>query len=176
MNQEDMQIIGTLALEKDTKRKGVFINTKSAIQYVVKSMMSDYKSDKLFTGYMNSFENDQKFDDEYRSDEERVEKFWDHIYDKLFIYNFKANDGEFERMTKVHLVNKPVKFNEDEYFKGVPVFSAATDEIVREWELESQWSLYRNYNTLDEFCDCIKAKQPLGSPMDTMQQRVSHHL
>lgn len=24
MNQEDMQIIGTLALEKDTKRKGVF--------------------------------------------------------------------------------------------------------------------------------------------------------
>ena len=71
MNQEDMQIIGTLALEKDTKRKGVFINTKSAIQYVVKSMMSDYKSDKLFTGYMNSFENDQKFDDEYRSDEER---------------------------------------------------------------------------------------------------------
>lgn len=104
MNQEDMQIIGTLALEKDTKRKGVFINTKSAIQYVVKSMMSDYKSDKLFTGYMNSFENDQKFDDEYRSDEERVEKFWDHIYDKLFIYNFKANDGEFERMTKVHLV------------------------------------------------------------------------
>lgn len=81
MNQEDMQIIGTLALEKDTKRKGVFINTKSAIQYVVKSMMSDYKSDKLFTGYMNSFENDQKFDDEYRSDEERVEKFWDHIYD-----------------------------------------------------------------------------------------------
>lgn len=163
MNQEDMQIIGTLALEKDTKRKGVFINTKSAIQYVVKSMMSDYKSDKLFTGYMNSFENDQKFDDEYRSDEERVEKFWDHIYDKLFIYNFKANDGEFERMTKVHLVNKPVKFNEDEYFKGVPVFSAATDEIVREWELESQWSLYRNYNTLDEFCDCIKAKQPLGS-------------
>ena len=23
--------------------------------------------------------------------------------------------------------------------------------------------LYRNYNTLDEFCDCIKAKQPLGS-------------
>ena len=72
MNQEDMQIIGTLALEKDTKRKGVFINTKSAIQYVVKSMMSDYKSDKLFTGYMNSFENDQKFDDEYRSDEERV--------------------------------------------------------------------------------------------------------
>ena len=63
MNQEDMQIIGTLALEKDTKRKGVFINTKSAIQYVVKSMMSDYKSDKLFTGYMNSFENDQKFDD-----------------------------------------------------------------------------------------------------------------
>lgn len=163
MNQEDMQIIGTLALEKDTKRKGVFINTKSAIQYVVKSMMSDYKSDKLFTGYMNSFENDQKFDDEYRSDEERVEKFWDYIYDKLFIYNFKANDGEFERMTKVHLVNKPVKFNEDEYFKGVPVFSAATDEIVREWELESQWSLYRNYNTLDEFCDCIKAKQPLGS-------------
>ena len=163
MNQEDMQIIGTLALEKDTKRKGVFINTKSAIQYVVKSMMSDYKSDKLFTGYMNSFENDQKFDDEYRSDEERVEKFWDHIYDELFIYNFKANDGEFERMTKVHLVNKPVKFNEDEYFKGVPVFSAATDEIVREWELESQWSLYRNYNTLDEFCDCIKAKQPLGS-------------
>lgn len=163
MNQEDMQIIGTLALEKDTKRKGVFINTKSAIQYVVKSMMSDYKSDKLFTGYMNSFENDQKFDDEYRSDEERVEKFWDHIYDKLFIYNFKANDGEFERMTKVHLVNKPVKFNEDEYFKGVPVFSADTDEIVREWELESQWSLYRNYNTLDEFCDCIKAKQPLGS-------------
>lgn len=66
-------------------------------------------------------------------------------------------------MTKVHLVNKPVKFNEDEYFKGVPVFSAATDEIVREWELENQWSLYRNYNTLDEFCDCIKAKQPLGS-------------
>ena len=45
MNQEDMQIIGTLALEKDTKRKGVFINTKSAIQNVVKSMMSDYKSD-----------------------------------------------------------------------------------------------------------------------------------
>lgn len=81
---------------------------------------------------------------------------------RLIRENEKTKQG-FERMTKVHLVNKPVKFNEDEYFKGVPVFSAATDEIVREWELESQWSLYRNYNTLDEFCDCIKAKQPLGS-------------
>lgn len=57
MNQEDMQIIGTLALEKDTKRKGVFINTKSAIQYVVKSMMSDYKSDKLFTGLCKGIRN-----------------------------------------------------------------------------------------------------------------------
>lgn len=70
---------------------------------------------------------------------------------------------DLEELNKKIYTNKPVKFNEDEYFKGVPVFSAATDEIVREWELESQWSLYRNYNTLDEFCDCIKAKQPLGS-------------
>lgn len=39
MNQEDMQIIGTLALEKDTKRKGVFINTKSANLRMIRNLM-----------------------------------------------------------------------------------------------------------------------------------------
>lgn len=163
-NQEDMQIIGILATEQDTNgKKSVFINARSAIQYIVKSMMSDYKSDKMFTGYMNSFETEQKFDDEYLPAEDREEKFWEHTYDKLFIYNYKVSDGDCERMTRVHIVNKPKKFNENDYFKGVPVFASARDEVVNEWELSSQWTLYRTYHTLDEFCDRIIAKQPLGS-------------
>lgn len=163
MNPGEKQLIGILASDDERGKSRVFINSNSAIQYVVKSLMSNADSSEYYTGYMSSFEQDVDFDNEYLPDFEREIKFRDCVSDKLFIYHHKQNDGQqFAKMNKVSVVQKPTGFNEFDFFKAVPVFAAADDETIMDWESFKRWKLYRDYNSLDGFYETIKAKKSVG--------------
>lgn len=164
MNSNERQLIGVIATDIEERGKNsVFINANSAIQYMVRSLMANTGSDGFFTGYLSSFQNDVDFDDEYLSDFERKVKFKESVSDKLFIFSYRTNEREFQKMSKVNLVDKPIGFKDSDHFNVVPVFSASDDELVNDWESYKRWKLYRDYRSLDEFYETIKAKKNVGS-------------
>ena len=163
MNPREKQLIGIIASENEANGKNsVFINSNSAIQYIVKSLMSNVGTNEFFTGYMSSFEEDVDFDDEYLSDFERENKFRESVSDKLFVYSYRPSDGQFVKMSKVSVVPKPTGFNESDFYNAVPVFAGANDETIIDWESFKRWKLYRDYNSLDDFYETIKAQKSVG--------------
>lgn len=165
MKPEERQLIGIIASEDDLGgRHSVFINSNSAIQYYVKPLMSSSSAHEIYTGYMSSFEEDEDFDDYYLPDTDRELKFMHSVDDKLFIFNYRPTDGEFVKMSRVNVVQKPIGFNpSDCLFNAVPVFGASDDETITEWEMFKRWKLYRDYKSLDAFYEAVKAQKSVGS-------------
>ena len=92
MDIQDREYIGVLAGEDEADgRENVFINTGLYIQYRVKSLLLPQESPKFVSGFINSFEDDYAVnDDEYSTDESRIENFKQEVKDKLFIYSYKV--------------------------------------------------------------------------------------
>lgn len=165
MNTFDRQLIGRLAEDGEADGKqNIFLNRGFYIQYMVKSLQLPQEPYPFLTGYMDSFEDDCGIsDDEYLSEEIRIENFRDGVADKLFIFSYKFRNNEFPKLSKAYLVDKPGSFDKNTLFYTVPVFASANDEIIKDWEDENRWKLYRDYNTLEEFIDFIKSKKSMGS-------------
>ena len=136
MKAEERQMIGIIASEDDLGgKRSVFINSNSAIQYSVKSLMANSNSHDVYTGYMSSFEEDVDFDDDYLPNDEREMKFLENVENKLFVFSYRQSENDFYKMNKVNVVDKPIGFNsEDCRFYSVPVFSSSDDEMVTDWE------------------------------------------
>lgn len=166
MNSLDKQYIGVLAEDGEADGKqNVFLNRGSYVQYMVKSLQLPPESFTFLTGYMDSFEDDCGIsDDEYLPEEIRIENFRNNVENKLFIFSYRfGNSNEFPKLSKVYLVDKPGSFDRNTSFYAVPVFASANDIMIKEWEDENRWKLYRDYNTLEEFIDFIKYKKSMGS-------------
>ena len=149
MDMQDRQYIGILASNEEADRRdNVFINKGSYIQYRVKSLLLPQESPNFVSGFISSFEDDLEVnDDEYSSDDERIDNFKEAVGDKLFIYSYKVNEGGHANLVsrKTNLVKRPVKFTNSTYFYAVPVFSSKDNELSYEWEQEKSWRLFREY-------------------------------
>jgi hypothetical protein len=167
MGLVDRQYIGVLADSGEANGKeNVFLNKGLYIQYMVKSLLLPEEAEKFYTGYINSFEyDDEVTDDEYLDEYLRIENFRNAVKDKLFLFSCRPSTslGEFQKIGKVNLIDKPVGFNNGTDFYTVPTFANADDEMIREWEDEKRWRLYREYNSLESFIEYIKSKKPVGS-------------
>ena len=165
MKAEERQMIGIIASEDDLGgKRSVFINSNSAIQYSVKSLMANSNSHDVYTGYMSSFEEDVDFDDDYLPNDEREMKFLENVENKLFVFSYRQSENDFYKMNKVNVVDKPIGFNsEDCRFYSVPVFSSSDDEMVTDWESYKHWNLFRDYKSLDKFYETVRDKRPVGS-------------
>lgn len=165
MKAEERQMIGIIASEDDLGgKRSVFINSNSAIQYSVKSLMANSNSHDVYTGYMSSFEEDVDFDDDYLPNDEREMKFLENVENKLFVFSYRQYENDFYKMNKVNVVDKPIGFNsEDCRFYSVPVFSSSDDEMVTDWESYKHWNLFRDYKSLDKFYETVRDKRPVGS-------------
>lgn len=164
MDPSERQIIGILAdnLEANGKQN-VFINRSSAIQYMVKPLMLPLESTDYFTGYISSFEDDVDYDDDYLSDDERIEKFTSNVEDMLFLYSYRPNyEDKFSKMQRVNLVPKPNAFDNDTRFYAIPVFATANDSLINDWENEHRWKLYRDYKDFNEFYTLVKSGKSVG--------------
>lgn len=167
MDMQDRQYIGNLASNEEADgRNNVFINKGSYIQYRVKSLLLPQESPNFVYGFISSFEDDfEIIDDEYSSENERIENFKETVEDKLFIYSYKINEGRHASLVsrKTNLVKKPLKFTNNTYFYAIPVFCSKDNEFSREWELEKSWKLFREYKNKEEFINCLKNKSSVGS-------------
>ncbi len=167
MDIQDRQYIGILASNEEADRRdNVFINKGSYIQYRVKSLLLPQESPNFVSGFISSFEDDLEVnDDEYSSEDERIDNFKEAVKDKLFIYSYKVNEGGHANLVsrKTNLVKKPIKLSTNTYFYAVPVFSSKDNELSGEWELEKGWRLFREYKNKEEFIDFLKNKKSVGS-------------
>lgn len=120
MEIQDRQYIGILASNEEVDgRNNVFINKGSYIQYRVKSLLLPQESANFASGFISSFEDDLEInDDEYSTEEERVENFENAVKDQLFIYSYKVNDAGHANLSakKTNLVKKPSKFSNETFF------------------------------------------------------------
>ena len=109
MDMQNREYIGVLADEDEADgRDNVFINKGSYIQYRVKSLLLPQESPTFVSGFISSFEDDYAInDDEYSTEESRIENFKQEVEDKLFIYSYKVNEGGHANMLsrKTNLVN-----------------------------------------------------------------------
>lgn len=166
MNIQDRQYIGILASNDEVGgRDNVFINKGSYIQYKVKSLLLPQESPNIMSGFISSFEDDNEInDDEYSSEEDRINNFEETVKDKLFVYSYRVNGEGHANLVngKTNLVKCPEKITRDTYFYAVPVFSSKNNDDSREWELERKWSLFREYESKEEFIELLKNKKPVG--------------
>lgn len=164
---QDRQYIGILAsVDESYGRDNVFINKGSYIQYRVKSLLLPQESPNFLSGFISSFEDDSEInDDEYSSEEERINNFEETVKDKLFVYSYRVNEEGHANLgnRKTSLVKRPEKITRDTYFYAVPVFCSKNNDTSREWELERKWSLFREYENKEEFIEFLKNKKPVGS-------------
>ncbi|MGN0323208.1 MAG: McrB family protein [Oliverpabstia sp.] len=167
MDIQDRQHIGILAsIDEAGGRDTVFINKGSYIQYRVKSLLLPQESPNFMSGFISSFEDDSEInDDEYSSEEERINNFEEAVKDKLFVYSYRVNGEGHANLGngKTNLVKRPEKVTRDTYFYAVPVFSSKNNDTSREWELERKWSLFREYESKEEFIQFLKNKKSVGS-------------
>lgn len=167
MDIQDRQYIGILAsVDESYGRDNVFINKGSYIQYRVKSLLLPQESPDFLSGFISSFEDDSEInDDEYSSEEERINNFEETVKDKLFVYSYRVNEEGHANLgnRKTSLVKRPEKITRDTYFYAVPVFCSKNNDTSREWELERKWSLFREYENKEEFIEFLKNKKPVGS-------------
>ena len=84
MEIQDRQYIGILAsVDEADGRDNIFINKGSYIQY----LLLPQESPNFMFGFISSFEDDSEIgDDEYLSEEERINNFEEVVKDKLFIH------------------------------------------------------------------------------------------
>lgn len=167
MDIQDRQYIGILAsVDESDGRDNVFINKGSYIQYRVKSLLLPQESPNFLSGFISSFEDDSEInDDEYSSEEERINNFEEAVQDKMFVYSYRVNEEGHANLgnRKTSLVKRPEKITRDTYFYAVPVFCSKNNDTSREWELERKWSLFREYENKEEFIEFLKNKKPVGS-------------
>lgn len=167
MDIQDRQYIGILASNEEADgRDNVFINKGSYIQYRVKSLLLPQESSNFVSGFISSFEDDLEInDDEYSSEDDRIENFKEVVQDKLFIYSYKVNEGGHASLSsrKANLVKKPLRFTDDTYFYAIPVFCSKDNEVSGEWESEKNWKLFREYKNKEQFIDFLKNKKSVGS-------------
>lgn len=167
MDMQDREYIGILADEDEADgRDNVFINKGSYIQYRVKSLLLPQESPTFVSGFISSFEDDYAIsDDEYSSEESRIDNFKQEVRDKLFIYSYKINEGGHANMLsrKTNLVRKPPKFENNAKYYAVPVFCSKNNKEVSEWASDRNWKLFREYENKEEFIETLKNKKSVGS-------------
>lgn len=163
MSSMDRQYIGILASDGIDKEE-VFINKAKYIQYMIKNLLLPVESDIVFTGYLDSFEEEIDFeDDEYSNDSERTEHFKKYVGNHLFIFSKrKGSNGEYPKLYKASLIDFPSEFNEETRFYSIPVFCSGKDKFVEDWENDKNYYLYRQYFSREEFLKLIDNKKAVG--------------
>lgn len=166
MEAQYRQYIGKLADSSEgDNRYNIFINKSDAIQYRVSPLILPEEQGDVF-GFMNSFADEIELaEDENTLEDHREDEFYNHVYNKLFIYCKKKDDNGYVNMVagKTNLVNKPPKFEEDTKFYVIPTFCSKNNQDVVLWQEEKNWKLFREYRDKEEFIEFLRRKESVGS-------------
>lgn len=159
-----IEMVGRLAKDDEIKRfeadarTAVFINNPGDIQYSVKSLSTQNDvAEEQFTGYISSIRNLDFVDDQYASDEERINKFSNHYKNTLFVFSHKMDTVGNIKIDMADIVARPSKVTDDSRFVAVPCFSAKSD-----CDEVNNMALFRKYETYDQFKQMLLDKKSIG--------------
>ncbi|MDO5292902.1 MAG: hypothetical protein Q4F05_09145 [bacterium] len=167
MNLEHKQYLGILASEREVQgspfREVALVNVNNEMQYTVKVLSKGDMPQQTFSGYINCFDEDSDIEENYYLDEEeRIDNFLSEVEDKLFVFSYMQKAQKFYNINEAQLIPKPTSFDRTSRFISIPVFCAKEDSAVRVWESNNAVSLFREYDSYDEFVERIAKEFHVG--------------
>lgn len=153
----NIEMIGRIAQDKEIPqveygfRRPIFINKSKDIQYNVKTLSTrNGVNDETFIGYISSIRNLEFVDDEYSTDEERIQAFSDFYTQRLFVFTYKVDAMGYKKVETADIVRYPQKVDKDSTFVAVPCFSGKSD-----LDSVNDFPLFKTYENFQDFREAI---------------------
>lgn len=161
----NIEMIGRLAQDNEIPqgkygvRNPVFINNSGDIQYNVKSLSTmNGINDEIFTGYTDSIQDLEFVDDEYDTEDHRIEAFTEYYANHhLFVFTHKTDAAGYKKVDSADIVRWPFKIDENSRFVAIPCFCGKS-----KCDSVGGYFLYKGYEDYDEFLEFIKEGKAIG--------------
>lgn len=160
----NIEMIGRVAQDSEIPqgeyggRRAIFINKSKDIQYNIKTLSSrNGVSEETFIGYISSIRNLEFVDDEYGTDEDRIQAFSDFYMQRLFVFTYKVDAMGYKKVETADIVRRPQKVDKDSRFVAVPCFSGKSD-----CDSVYDFPLFKSYDSFQEFWQAIIDGKSVG--------------
>lgn len=153
----NIEMIGRVAQDSEIPqgeyggRRAIFINKSKDIQYNIKTLSTrNGVSEETFIGYISSIRNLEFVDDEYSTDEDRIQAFADFYMQRLFVFTYKVDAMGYKKVETADIVRRPQKIDKDSRFVAIPCFSAKSN-----CDSVNDFPLFKSYDNFQEFWQAI---------------------
>lgn len=160
----NIEMIGRVAQDSEIPqgeyggRRAIFINKSKDIQYNIKTLSSrNGVSEETFIGYISSIRNLEFVDDEYDTDEDRIQAFADFYMQRLFVFTYKVDAMGYKKVETADIVRRPQKVDKDSRFVAIPCFSGKSD-----CDSVYDFPLFKSYDSFQEFWQAIIDGKSVG--------------
>lgn len=160
----NIEMIGRVAQDSEIPqgeygvRRAIFINKSKDIQYNIKTLsIRNGVSEERFTGYISSIRNLEFVDDEYGTDEDRIQAFADFYMQRLFVFTYKVDAMGYKKVEAADVVRLPQKVDKDSRFVAIPCFSGKSD-----CDSVKNFPLFKSYDSFQEFWQAIIEGKSVG--------------
>lgn len=160
----NIEMIGRVAQDSEIPqgeyggRRAIFINKSKDIQYNIKTLSSrNGVSEETFIGYISSIRNLEFVDDEYGTDEDRIQAFSDFYMQRLFVFTYKVDAMGYKKVETADIVRRPQKVDKDSRFVAIPCFSEKSD-----CDSVYDFPLFKSYDSFQEFWQAIIDGKSVG--------------
>lgn len=160
----NIEMIGRVAQDSEIPqgeyggRRAIFINKSKDIQYNIKTLSSrNGVSEETFIGYISSIRNREFVDDEYGTDEDRIQAFSDFYMQRLFVFTYKVDAMGYKKVETADIVRRPQKVDKDSRFVAIPCFSGKSD-----CDSVYDFPLFKSYDSFQEFWQAIIDGKSVG--------------
>lgn len=160
----NIEMIGRVAQDSEIPqgeyggRRAIFINKSKDIQYNIKTLSSrNGVSEETFIGYISSIRNLEFVDDEYGTDEDRIQAFADFYMQRLFVFTYKVDAMGYKKVETADIVRRPQKVDKDSRFVAIPCFSGKSD-----CDSVYDFPLFKSYDSFQEFWQAIIDGKSVG--------------
>lgn len=160
----NIEMIGRVAQDSEIPqgeyggRRAIFINKSKDIQYNIKTLSSrNGVSEETFIGYISSIRNLEFVDDEYGTDEDRIQAFSDFYMQRLFVFTYKVDAMGYKKVETADVVRRPQKVDKDSRFVAIPCFSGKSD-----CDSVYDFPLFKSYDSFQEFWQAIIDGKSVG--------------
>lgn len=160
----NIEMIGRVAQDSEIPqgeyggRRAIFINKSKDIQYNIKTLSSrNGVSEETFIGYISSIRNLEFVDDEYGTDEDRIQAFADFYMQRLFVFTYKVDAMGYKKVETADIVRRPQKVDKDSRFVAIPCFSGKSN-----CDSVNDFPLFKSYDSFQEFWQAIIDGKSVG--------------
>lgn len=161
MVQKTKQYIGVLATTNDSRGE-VYVTKNGSIQFRICVLNGAGEVDSIAC-FLNKFPETAEMENSLIESEKRIEAARNWLKNKVFFTFAKQKSDDYASATIIACMDRPENFVEERYV-AVPVFAPSDAEEEKRWQeqRQSEWGLFRNYKTFEEWKLCIEQKESVG--------------